>query len=212
MIVFRMMIEGFDVSPLAASMARVQLGDVLDVLAGLLPVDGLHVPAVRLVALGDVFGEGDVGVVLDGDLVGVVDHDEVAELLVAGERGGLAGHALLQVAVAGDDVDEVVERARAGCGVGVEQAALVARRVGEADGRREPLPERAGGDLDAVGVPVLGVAGGLGAPRAQRLQVVELEAEAAEVELHVLRQRAVARGEDEPVASEPVRGRPGRGA
>ena len=96
----------------------VQLGDVLDVLAGLLPVDGLHVPAVGLVALGDVLGEGDVGVVLDGDLVRVVDHDEVAELLVAGERGGLAGHALLQVAVAGDHVDEVVERARAGRGVG----------------------------------------------------------------------------------------------
>ncbi len=52
---------------------RVQLGDVLDVLAGLLPVDGLHVPAVGLVALRDVFGEGDVGVVLDRDLVGVVD-------------------------------------------------------------------------------------------------------------------------------------------
>ena len=91
----------------------VELGDVLDVLAGLLPVDGLHVPAVRLVALGDVFGEGDVGVVFDRDLVGVVDHDEVAELLVTGERGCLARDALLQVAVAGDDVDEVVERARA---------------------------------------------------------------------------------------------------
>ena len=95
----------------------------------------------------------------------VVDHDEVAELLVAGERGGLAGHALLQVAVAGDDVDEVVERARAGRGVRVEQAALEARRVGEADGGGEALAERAGGDLDAVGVAVLGVAGGLASPR-----------------------------------------------
>ena len=37
------------------------------------PVDGLHVPAVRLVAQRDVLGERDVGVVLDRDLVGVVD-------------------------------------------------------------------------------------------------------------------------------------------
>jgi hypothetical protein len=57
---------------------RVQLGDVFDVLAGLLPVDGLDVPAVGLVALRDVLGEGDVGVVLDRDLVGVVDRDEIA--------------------------------------------------------------------------------------------------------------------------------------
>ena len=100
MIVFRMMIEGFDVSPFAASSAAIQLRGVLDVLAGLLPVHGLHVPAVRLVALRDVLGECDVRVVLDGDLVRVVDHHEVAELLVAGERGRLAGDALLQVAVA----------------------------------------------------------------------------------------------------------------
>ena len=39
-----------EVSACAASIAALQLGDVLDVLAGLLPVDRLHVPAVRLVA------------------------------------------------------------------------------------------------------------------------------------------------------------------
>ena len=92
----------------------VQLGDVLDVLAGLLPVHDLHVPAVGLVARRDVLGEGDVRVVLDRDLVGVVDRDQVAERLVTGERGCLAGDALLQVAVTGDHVHEVVERRRAG--------------------------------------------------------------------------------------------------
>ena len=49
----------------------------------------LHVPAVGLVALGDVLGERDVGVVLDRDPVVVVDQREVAELLGAGDRGGL---------------------------------------------------------------------------------------------------------------------------
>ena len=138
--------------------------------ARLLPVDDLHVPVVRLVARLHVLGEGDVGVVLDRDLVAVVDRDEVAELLVAGERGGLAGDALLQVAVAGDHVDEVVERARAGLGIRVEQAALEAAGVGEADGGGDALAERAGGDLDAVGVAVLRVAGSQRAPGAQRLR------------------------------------------
>ena len=50
-----------------------------DVLAG---VDVLDVPAVGLVALDDVLGERDVGVVLDRDVVVVPEQDQVAELLV----------------------------------------------------------------------------------------------------------------------------------
>jgi hypothetical protein len=88
----------------------VQLGDVLDVLAGLLPVDRLDLPAVGLVSLRDVFGEGDVRVVLDRDLVRVVDRDEVCR--ASGDRPGSRPRcdALLQVAVARDHVHEVVER------------------------------------------------------------------------------------------------------
>ncbi len=139
----------------------VQFGHVFDVDAGLLPVDGLHVPVVGLVARRDVFREGDVGVVFDRDLVGVVDHDETAKLLVAGERGRLARDALFEVTVRRDDVGVVVERARAGRCLRVEQAALETLRVGEPDGRREALAERAGRDLDSVGVAVLRVTGGL---------------------------------------------------
>ena len=74
----------------------VELGDVLDVLRAVVgPVDVLDVPAVGLVARADVLGERDVGVALDRDLVGVVDHREVAELLGAGDRGGLGADALL---------------------------------------------------------------------------------------------------------------------
>src|SRR5690606_21022592 len=112
-------------------------------------------------------------------------------------------HALLEVAVGGHDVDVVVEGALAGGGVGVEQTPLTAGRHREADRAREALAERTGRDLDAVGVPVLGVAGRLGAPRAQGLDVLELEAEPAEVELDVLREARVPRGEDEAVPAEP---------
>ena len=114
--------------------------DVLGVVGGAgrvgraAPVDVDDVPAVGLVALGDVLAERDVGVVLDRDLVGVVDDGEVAELLVAGERGRLGGNALHQVAVGGEHPDVVVEDALAGLGVGVEQAALAALGHRHADG------------------------------------------------------------------------------
>ena len=70
---------------------------------------------------------------------------------------------------------------------------------------RDALAERTGGDLHALGVAVLGVAGGLGVPGPQRLEVVELEPEAAEVELDVQGQAGVAAGQHEPVPARPVR-------
>ncbi len=185
---------------------RLGLGDGLfdgdDVLAAL---DVLHVPAVGLVASGGVLAQRDVGVVLDRDLVVVVEHDEVAQLLHGGQRRRLRGHALFHVAVGGDHVDVVVERAGPGRGVRVEQAALVARRHREADRGRQALAEGAGGDLHALGVPELRVPGRLGSPGAQRLDVGQLQPEPAQVELEVQGQAAVPTRQHEPVAAQPVR-------
>ncbi len=177
------------------------LFDADDVLAAL---DLLDVPAVGAVAGRDVLGQRDVGVVLDRDLVVVVEHDQVAELLGARQRGRLAGDALLHVAVGGDHVDEVVERAGARRGVRIEQAALVARRHRHPDRRGQTLAQRTGGDLHARGVAELRVARGLASPGPQRLDVGQLEAEPAEVQLDVQRQAAVPAGQHEAVAAQPV--------
>ena len=191
---------------------RRPVGDGLGVGDGLLDADDvlaalhlLHVPAVGAVAGGGVLAQRDVGVVLDRDLVVVVEHDEVAQLLHGRQRRRLRGHAFFDVAVGGDHVDVVVERAGPGCGVRVEQAALVARRHRHPDRRRQALAERTGGDLNALGVPELRVSGRLGSPGAQRLDVGQLQAEAAEVELQVQGQAAVPGRQHEPVAAQPVR-------
>ena len=184
----------------------VQGGGVLLVGAVLAePVDALDVPAVGLVAGEDVLGEGDRGVVLDGDVVVVPDDGDVAELLGAGEGGGLGGDALFEAAVAGDDVDVVVEDGLAEGGLGIEQAVDAAGVHGEADGGGDAGAQRAGGDLNALGVAVFWVAGGQGAGGTKRLNVVEFEAEAGQVELDVLGQRGVAGREDEAVTTDPAR-------
>ncbi len=183
----------------------VQRGHVLLVRRAVVgPVDVLDVPAVGLVAGADVLAEGDVGVVLDRDPVVVVDERQVAELLHAGDCGGLGGHALLDVTVGAQRVDLVVERRVAERGVRVEEAVLAARGHRHADGVADALAERAGGGLDPGGVAVLGVTGGLAAPGAQRLEVIELEAPAAQEELDVEGQAGVSAGQHEAVATGPV--------
>ena len=108
--------------------------------------------------------------------------------------------------------DGVVEQALALGGVGVEQAALAAGGHRHADRVAHALAQRAGGGLDAGGVVDLGVAGGQRAPGAQRLEVVELQAVAGEVELDVEGEAGVPHGEHEPVAGRPSSGRWGRAA
>ena len=178
-----------------------RLEDARDVLAAL---DDLDVPAVGLVPLRGVLAQRDRRVVLDGDLVVVVDHREVAQLLGARQGRRLGGDALLDVTVAGDHVDLVVEGALAQRRLRVEQAPLAAGGHRHADRGAEALPQRAGGDLDAGGVPVLRVARGLAAPGAQGLEVGELQAVAREVQLDVEGEAGVPGGEHEPVAADPV--------
>jgi hypothetical protein len=84
-------------------------------------------------------------------------------------------------------------------------ALAAALRHRHADRAGQARPERAGGDLDALGVVDLRVPGREAAPGAQRLEVGQLQAVAAEVELDVLGQAGVPAGQHEPVAAEPVR-------
>ena len=162
----------------------------------------LHVPAVRLVAGGDVLGEGDRGVALDRDVVVVPERDQAAEAEVTGERGGLGRDALLQVAVGRDHVRVVIDDLVAVAVVALGQHALAERH---ADRRRDALAERPGGGLDAGGVAVLGVTGGRGAELAEVLEVVEREAVPGQVQRRVQEHRRVAAGQHEAITISPLR-------
>ena len=66
------------------------------------------------------------------------------------------------------------------------------------------MAQGTGGDFHAIGVVNLRVARSLGTPRAQRLQVFQLQAETTQVQLDVLGQGRVTSGEDEAVATQPL--------
>ena len=123
----------------------------LDVLA---EVD--RVPPVGLEALGHVLGERHRHVAVELDAVVVVERDQAPELEVAGERAGLRGHALLDVAVGGDRVRVVVDDLVPGPVEPRGQHALGQRH---ADGVRDALAQRPGRRLDPGRVAVLGVTG-----------------------------------------------------
>ena len=193
MCVRTLIIDGLCVSALAAAMAASMASTSLP------SATHLHVPAVGLEALAHVLGEGEVGGAVDGDVVVVVEQDQLAELLVAGVGGGLAADALHHAAVAGEHVGVVVDD------VVAEGGGEEALGHGHADGVGDALAERAGGRLDAGGVPELGVTRRAAAPLAERLEVVHGQVVAGQVQHGVEQHARVPGGEHEAVAVRPRR-------
>ena len=162
----------------------------------------LHVPADRLEARGGVLALRLVGHGVEGDVVGVVNEDQVVQLLVTGESDGLESDALLHAAVTGERDHVVVEDRMLG-GVEAGGGHLAGER--ETDGVGDPLAERASGGLDTGGLVELGVAGGLRVELAEILQLLKREVVAAEMQPRVEEHRAVAGGEDKAITVEPAR-------
>lgn len=137
----------------------------------------------------------------NGNVVVVVEGDQVAKLEVASSGGSLGGNTLHGAAITEEAVGVVVDKLVAGL---VEGGSSLALSHGETDGVGETLAERTSGDLNAGGVVGLGVTGGLAVDLTEGLEVVHGEVIAEQVEQGVLQNAAMAVGEDEAVAVEPL--------
>lgn len=93
----------------------------------------------------------------DGDVVVIVDSDEVAELQVTGKRSSLGGNTLHGTAITEEGVGVVVDELEAGL---VEDSAGVSLGNGKTNSVGETLTQRTGGDLNTRGIVGLGVTGG----------------------------------------------------
>ena len=150
---------------------------------------------------GDVFEEGDVGVALNGNLVVVVDDDQLAEAQGAREGCRLGCHAFLEVPVGGKGIGVMVYDLVAGAVVTRGQPAL---REGHADGVGQTLAQRAGGYFNAGGEAVFGVPGGPAAPLTELLEFLHGKIVTRQMEHGIKEGGGVTGGEDEAVAVGPV--------
>ena len=161
----------------------------------------LHIPADRLEARGRVLALRLRRHRVQGDVVRVVDEDEVVQSLVTGEFDRLHADAFLHAAVAGEADDVVVEDRVLGR---VEPGGRHLPGHRHADGIAHALAQRTGGALDAGGDAKLRMAGGLAVELAEILQFLERQIVAAQMQPAVEEHAAMARGQDEAVAVEPA--------
>ena len=140
---------------------------------------GQYMPAVSLEAPRRVVGEPALDSAVDGNAVVVVDHDQLAELLHAGERGRFMRNAFHQAAVAEEHVGVMIDNRMARP---IERRRERAFREGHTDPVGKALAERSGGGLDAQVHVALRMSGRLGAELAELLQLVHRQRISREVQ------------------------------
>lgn len=119
--------------------------------------DGHSVPSVCLHTLVNILGEGTVGVAVNGDVVVIVDRNQVAQLQVTGEGSSLTGNTLHVASIAHEDICVVVNKLESGL---VKLGSSVLLGNGKTNSVSKTLAERASGDLNAGGIVGLRVTGG----------------------------------------------------
>ena len=121
---------------------------------------------------------------IDGDVVVIVEDDQLTETPVTRERRAFARHALHVAPVAHDAVRVVVDNLAVRL---VEATGEVLFDHGQTDGVANTHTERTRGDFDALGDEVLRVTRGLGLPLTELLDVFNLRVTSACASSSVIR-------------------------
>ena len=118
-------------------------------------VDGMHVIPIGSKAFPGVFALRHLGHRIEGDVVRIVNQDQIVQFLMPAKRGGFGGNTFLQATVSGQTDDLVIKY---GVLFGVESGLGHLRRNGHSDGVSYALSQRTGGRLYARGIAKFRVA------------------------------------------------------
>ncbi|KAH3662800.1 hypothetical protein OGATHE_004376 [Ogataea polymorpha] len=158
------------------------------------------VPSVLLESSANVLGESNLSTSVDGDLVVIVESNQVAQLQVASKRHGLGGDTFHHTSVTKETVGVVVGESVAWLVVGGSKVSL---SNGQTNGIGDTLTKRTGCDLDTWDAH-LRVARGLGVDLSERLEVVHGEVVAEQVQQCVQERTCVTVRKDKSISVDPV--------
>ena len=130
----------------------------------------LHVPAIGLESLGNIFGEGNIGGTVDGNMVVVIQGNQLSQTQVPGQGAGFSRNPFHIATVTQNHIGVVVHQIAVRL---IETTGKMGFRHGQADRIGNALPEGTGGDFHTRSLKVLRVTGGARFPLPKLLDVVK---------------------------------------
>ena len=168
----------------------------------IMAVTGEHRPARGSKARFLIGHVGKRNLAVDGNAVVVPQHDQTRQFQLAGQRQRFLADTFHQAAVPGDDIGEMINHP------GPPAGAQRFLGNGKADGIGQPLAQRAGGGLNALGMAELRVACRDRPPLAEIADLPDGHVgRTGQVQQCIKQHRAMPGGQDETVAVRPIGGR-----
>ena len=162
----------------------------------------LHLPAMSGKAARNIFGEGEIRVALNSDVVVRPQDDEFAELQVSGQRRGFGTDAFHKVTVAGYHIGIVIDHGKTGT---VKTGRQRCFRHSHTHGVGNSLSQGAGGGFNSRGFAVFGVPRGQAAPLPELFNFFQGEIKTVQIK-HAVEQHATVSGREyEAVPIGPLR-------
>ncbi|MPM77653.1 hypothetical protein SDC9_124661 [bioreactor metagenome] len=161
----------------------------------------LHRPAVRFEALTDIFGKRKIRAAFNGNLVAVVEQNQLAEAKMPRQRSRFGSDAFHQAAVAGKDVSIMIDYREP---FAVELGGEPRFRHRHADCCGDALSQRAGCRFYTDRVTKFRMPGCFAPPLAKTLEFIHRQTVAEQMQQRIFQHGSVPCREDEPVAPRPL--------
>mmetsp|Transcript_14645 Transcript_14645/g.29644 ORF Transcript_14645/g.29644 Transcript_14645/m.29644 type:complete len:487 (-) Transcript_14645:141-1601(-) len=172
----------------------------------IMSINDNSIPSHSLVTLDDILGLGELSHLVKGDIVRIVQDNEVVKLLVGSESSGLEGNTFLKAAITSKSEDVVVDD-RVLVGVVSGGGHLLSSSHTNSVGNT--LSERTSGGFNSrggvLGVRELRVARGHGVVLTELLELIDRKVVTSKVKPRVDEHGSVSSGEDEAVTVDPLR-------
>ena len=160
----------------------------------------LHRPAIGLEALADILGEREAGVAFNGDLVTIVEQNQLAKSKMARQRSRLRCNTFHEAAITAQHIGIVVHNRIT---ITVKLGSEPRLRHSHTDSGRNALPERAGGRLHADGVRIFRMTRRFAAPLTEALEFLHRQPVAKQMQQGIFQHRGMSGGEHEAIAPYP---------
>jgi len=162
----------------------------------------LHIPTIGTITGRHILALAHREHGVEGDIIGIVEKNQVVETEMTGERGGLGSDTFLQATITGEHDDMVIKN---GMLRRIETGGSHFARHGKANSVGDTLAKWAGGCLDPGSLAELRMTGRDAVKDTEFFNLIKRKIKSGKMQPGIEEHAAVTCGEDEAVAVDPAR-------